>query len=177
MEKLRKELDETREEWREAKADQAAQKRLLDDKDLTILNMEEDLSRMKKRFEEEANRADEHAQATSELNGRIEDLLAKEAEIRQQLAESHNLNSVLGDEVKLLQEQMAELRNELSDAHERIEQNGQAEQDYQDQLGQRQRDAQEMEEAIRNLKSNLQDLEIKLEGVSCTENFSQLFRQ
>lgn len=133
--------------------------------DQTIMNLEEDVNRLRKRLDEEIKRADELADATAELNGRIEDHLTKETEIRTQTAELHNLNSVLNDEVKGLQEQLSDLRTELTEANDKNEQHVQTGNEHQEQLIQKQREAQEMEEALKSFKTNLQDLEIKLETV------------
>ncbi|EYC45555.1 hypothetical protein Y032_0423g1197 [Ancylostoma ceylanicum] len=164
VDRLNTEVDNLREQLRNVKADYSAARKAVEEKDFLISTLEESVTRLKSDLEIEVSKLDTKENEITEHNLRYEEMSAKEQQLKQDLMEAQELNTVLSDDNKALQDQLIQLRSDVDKLQEQVDNTAHQEEDLKARLEESHQLNIAHEQHVHKLKSTVRVLEEKIES-------------
>ncbi|CAJ0605576.1 unnamed protein product [Cylicocyclus nassatus] len=164
IDRLNTEVENLREQLRNVKAEHSAAKKVVDEKDFTINTLEDSITRLKQDVEIHMSKVDAKETEIMEQNLHYEEMLAKEQQLKQDLEEANNLNTILGEDNKSLHEQLNQLRIDIDRLQERHETATHHEEELQLQLDESRQLNIAHEQNVQKLRGTVRTLEDKIES-------------
>ncbi|KIH56728.1 hypothetical protein ANCDUO_13090, partial [Ancylostoma duodenale] len=164
MDRLSTEVENLREQLRNVKADHSAARKAVEEKDFLISTLEENVTRLKNDLEVEVSKLDTKENEITEHTLRYEEMLAKEQQLKQDLMEAQELNTVLSDDNKALQDQMIQLRTDIDKLQEQVDSTTHQEEELKTRLEESHQLNIANEQHVHKLKTTIRVLEEKIES-------------
>ncbi|KAJ1347380.1 hypothetical protein KIN20_002418 [Parelaphostrongylus tenuis] len=156
------EVGSLRQQLRDLKAEYSAAKKVAEEKDLAISNLEERLSRLKTQMDAESAMSIAKSKEVTEHSLRCDELMAREQQLEQELNDVLASNKVLNDEKETLQKQITQLRTQIDLLSEKAGTINQQEEEWKTRLEESQRLNFAHEQNMQSLKESIRLLEEKL---------------
>ncbi|KAK5974621.1 hypothetical protein GCK32_009949 [Trichostrongylus colubriformis] len=165
VERVRLEADNLRQQLRDIRAEHTAALKTSEERETTIINLEENLSDLKNQLESELSKLDSKEQELAEHSLRCDELMSKQQHLEQELEEQRGSNAVLSGENRSLQEQIMQLRGEVDRLSEKLDSAVQSEEELKARLEDTKQLNTTYEQKIVKLKTSVRTLQEKAESV------------